>query len=271
MDEHYSKITTHTNRTNSNKLDYSSNYNSTSTLTIDRDNFQPIEYEDISHETSIFEVFKSKDYSDVLKNVIESIDNYYQENEAFDDYPYFRIQSTNRFVPKLDKNSEILSERQLRELHAHLPYYHQFKNLKLLYTMSKDGCSLKTFYYKSEDVKNSILLIKDDNQNVFGAFVSEPFRINTQAFYGTGETFLFSFFKTERIHCFPSTGLNDYYIYSDDKIVCFGCSDNYFSLSLENDFMTGYSKTTQTYKNPALSTKDNFFISKLELWTFEEQ
>jgi hypothetical protein len=255
------------------KINYNSNYSTKideNTITIDKENFQPIEYEDVKNEPSVFEIFKSKDYTDVIHNVVQSIDNFYQDSESYDDYPYFRIQTSTKFIPKLDKTSEILSERQLKELHTHLPYYHKYKNLRLIYTMSKDGCSMKTFYYKSEGIKNSILLVKDDNQNVFGAFISEEFRSNPQGFYGTGETFLFSFFKSERIHCFPSTGLNDYYIYSDDKRVCFGCSDNYFSLSLENEFMTGYTKTTQTYKNPPLSTKENFFISKLELWTFQE-
>ena len=262
MNENYRKINSSSNVPN--LLDLSPS-------TIDKENFQPIEYEDAKNEPSIFEIFQSKDYAEIVNNAIQSIENYYQENESFDDYPYFRIQNTTKFIPKLDKTSEILSERQLRELHSHLPYYHQNKNLRLLYTMSKDGSSMKTFYYKADEVKNSILLVKDDSQNVFGAFVSEQFRMNSHGFYGTGECFLFSFFKTERIHCFPSTGLNDYFVYSDDKILSFGCSDNYFSLSLENDFMTGYTKTTQTYKNPPLSTKENFFISKLELWTFKEE
>jgi hypothetical protein len=239
-------------------------------FSLEKDNFEPIEYEDVKNEDAIFEVFKASDYTDVVSNIIQSIDNYYNETESYDDYPYFRIQSTCKFIPKLDEPSEILSEKQLRELHAHLPYYHQYKNLKLVYCSTKHGVSLKNLYVKAEDIKNSILVIKDENDNVFGAYASEDLRIH-HSFYGTGEMFLFTFYKTERIHTFPSTGLNDYYIYSDEKTVCFGCSDNNFSLCVENDLLSGYSKTTQTFKNPVLGTKEKFFITVLELWTFQDK
>jgi hypothetical protein len=263
-----SSINTESNNNKSSKITNISTSLSHKLSLIERDSYEPIEYDDIKTEEAIFEVFKCKEYTDIVSNIITSIDSYYADKDTYDDYPYFRVQNTCKFIPKLNTHSDILSERQLRELHSHLPYYNQYKNLKLVYSLSKDGCYLKTFYTKSEGIKDSILIIKDDNQNVFGVYASEEYKNNSHGFYGTGETFLFTFYKTERIHCFPATGSNDYYIYSDDKILSFGCSDNYFSLSLEKDFLSGYTKTTQTFKNPPLSLKENFFISKMELWTF---
>lgn len=267
METNYSKVES-ANTSMGTKSDKSNTEVNISSL--EKDSFEPIEYEDVKSEDAIFEVFKAKDYTDIVSNIIHSIDNYYQDNDTFDDYPYFRVQNTCKFIPKLNIPSEILSERQLREVHAHLPYYHQYKSLKLLYSSSKHGVSIKTFYLQAEEIKNSILLIKDDNQNVFGAYVSEAFR-NNNSVYGTGETFLFTFYKTERIHIFNSTGVNDYFIYSDDTQISFGCSDNYFSLSIDSDFLKGYSKTTQTFKNPPLTPNETFFISKLELWSFHDQ
>jgi hypothetical protein len=237
---------------------------------IEKDSYEPIEYEDSKNEEAIFDIFLAPDYKEIMSNIVQSIDNYYQENENYDDYPYFRVQNTNKYVPKLKTPSEIFSERQLRELHANLPYHNQYKNLKLLYSTSRDGYYLKTFYSKAERNMNTILVIKDDSNNVFGAYVSEEYKCNPHGFYGTGETFLFTYFKTERIHCFHSSGLNDYYVYSDEQILSLGCSDNYFSISLEKDFLSGYSRPTQTFKNPCLSSKEDFFVSKLELWGFED-
>ena len=57
-------------------------------------------------------------------------------------------------------------------------------------------------------------------------------------------------------------------MYCDDEQICFGCSDDYFSLSLRDDFYEGYTHTTQTYQNLLLSSKDKFIIVKLELWAF---
>ena len=59
-------------------------------------------------------------------------------------------------------------------------------------------------------------------------------------------------------------------IYGDQKQLAFGCSDDYFSLTLENDLYDGYSRMTQTYKNQRLNgNKDKFIIIKLEVWTFQ--
>jgi len=129
---------------------------------------------------------------------------------------------------------------------------------------------MKTFLKMATapNVSQTILVLKDDEGNVFGTFNSEAFKESSK-FYGTGETFLFSFYKTEKIHCFHSTGINDHFIYSDKDIIGFGSSDNYFSLQIKDDLLKGYSKTTQTYKNPCLSDKSNFFICKLELWGIE--
>ena len=237
-------------------------------FTLDNDNFEIIEYEDEKKEDSIFEVFKSKEYPQIVSNIIQSIDNYYNEIESYDDYPYFRIQNTTKYIPKLNESSDILSERQLRELHSHLPYYHQYKSLKQVYSTKRNGTLLHTLYYRAEGIKNTILLVKTTDNEIFGAYISEDLKIHNK-FYGTGECFLFTFFKTERIHVFPSTGINEYYIYSDEQMLCLGCSDKCFGINLDSDLLEGYTKHTETYKNPPLCSTEYFYIGVIELWTFD--
>ena len=62
---------------------------------------------------------------------------------------------------------------------------------------------------------------------------------------------------------------NEHYMYCDNNQICFGCSDDYFSLALTNDLLDGYSKNTKTYNNDCLNKNDKFTILKLELWGFE--
>ena len=109
--------------------------------------------------------------------------------------------------------------------------------------------------------------MKDDEGNIFGGYASEKFE-PIQNFMGTGECFLFSFYKGNKIHVFNSTGINRFYMYGDNEQICFGCSDDYFSLTLTKDFLEGYTHTTQTYQNMPLSSKDKFTIVKLEVWAF---
>ena len=59
----------------------------------------------------------------IIKSILTSIDNYNQDIDTIDDYPYFRgyiylnlVQNMCKFIPKLNVVSEIFSERQLREV-----------------------------------------------------------------------------------------------------------------------------------------------------------
>lgn len=231
--------------------------------------FQTIN-ENTDDNESNFEVTKSTNYSSKMKHLINSIIKYNEESKTISDYPYFIEKNRSRYVPSLSKRSEIITPYQLVELNNNLPYYQQYKNLILLYSMNVDGTSIKTFYDKCKDKGSTILLIKDDENNVFGAYANEEYKYNPNNFYGTGETFLFTFYNTNTIHCFLPTGENDNYIYSDYERLAFGCSDDYFSLCLENDFWKGYSKTTKTFKNSPLTEKENFNALKLELWGFAD-
>ena len=114
--------------------------------TIDPD-FEQINYEDPKNENSILEIYKNEQWESIVPQTIEAID-YCKENQSFGDYPYFRIQNTIQFIPETNVPSEIFNNIQLMELHSRLPYYHQYSNLRLIYSIAKDGCLLKTFYQK---------------------------------------------------------------------------------------------------------------------------
>jgi len=81
--------------------------------------------------------------------------------------------------------------------------YHSFpkrlrikRSLTLLYSLQNHGSSLKTFYERSNAGYGTgqVLVIKDDNDHIFGCFTAEPFKVNN-GFYGTGESFLFKYQK----------------------------------------------------------------------------
>ena len=214
----------------------------------------------------IFEVIKTKEWDEVIPHIIQVMD----QNKTSIEYPYFRIQNAVQYLPKLDIPSDILNTNQLKELHSRLPNYHQYSNLYRIFSISVDGSNLKTLYNKCEGINNSVLIIRDEEGNVFGAYASEEFT-PTSKFSGTGECFLFTFFKENKIHIYCSTGINDHYMYCDNEQICFGCSDDYFSLALRNNLLDGYSKCTQTYKNEPLNNNDKFLIVKLEIWGFKKK
>ena len=230
-------------------------------------NFEPVKYLESEKIKSLFEIYKSPEWEKTIPEILDTVDKY-QQGKKPENYPYFTSQNTAQYLPKLNVPSEIFTPIQLKELHSKLPYYHQYTNLRLAFTISVDGCALRSFYDKCEGVSNSILAIKDEDGNIFGGYASEVWEPKF-TFYGTGECFLFSFFKGNRINIYSSTGENEHYMYGDNDQICMGCSDDYFSLSLRNNLLDGYSKETKTYNNECLNNKDKFTIVKLELWTFQ--
>ena len=230
--------------------------------------FEPIIYEDDKKEEGILEIYKNQDWDKLVPLILDAVDHTKRKEKSYGNYPYFRLKTKEDFLPTLNVESDILSNIKLKELYEFLPDSHQFSNLYRIYSMTVDGCALKTFYNKCQDINNSILIIKDDEDNIFGAYASECFE-PSKDFSGTGECFLFTFYKGNKIHVFNSTGINRNFMYCDDEQICFGCSDDYFSLSLRNDFLEGFTQTTQTYQNLLLTSKDKFTIVKLELWGFE--
>jgi len=233
--------------------------------------FEPFESDDIKKEDNVFEILKSQNYEKIVPNLIKSIDSKNLENKQSNEYyPYFNAKNKIKYLPRLDTPSEILNNIQLKEIHSHLPYFHQYVSLYRIFSLSVDGSALKSFYKKCEGIKNSILVIKDDEGNVFGAYASDVF-YPSSTFCGSPDSFLFTFYKEDKIHVYKATEVNDNYMYCDNEQVCFGNTDDYFSLSLKNNLLDGYSNTTTTYQNKPLNNKGKFVIVKLEVWGFKEK
>ena len=224
---------------------------------------------EIGKDSYFFIIEKTPEWDKVIPHIIEAINEKKNDNSVYSEYPYFRIQNAVQYLPKIDKPSDILSTEQLRELHSRLPAYHQYANLYKIFSISVDGSSLKTLYNKCEGITNSVLIIKDDDGNIFGAYASEEYAPSSK-FFGTGECFLFTFYKLNKIHVYCSTGINDSYMYCDNEQISFGCSDDYFSLCLRNNLLDGYSRYTKTYNNEPLNNKDKFVIYKLEIFGFKK-
>lgn len=235
------------------------------------DIYVPMKKDDDDVEDDDFISIKKNDnYKNIILNLKNDIFSFIINKETYNNYPYFRIENTTKYIPKLSKPSKILTEKKLIEIHSHLPYYHQYKDFKLLYNMDKDGTSLLTMIDKASECENTILFIKSSNNEIFGAYLSESLRIKYNDFYGTAETFIFTFYDTDRIRVFHATQNNDLYIYTDPDKLAFGCSDDNFSLSLENDFQNCFSGSTVTYNNPPLwkEKTNNATVINCELWTF---
>ncbi|XP_031137895.1 nuclear receptor coactivator 7 isoform X3 [Sander lucioperca] len=162
--------------------------------------------------------------------------------------------------------SQILEASHVSELCKELPPRTIARSWQLAYSTSRHGASLKSLYRKLSATDSPVLIvIKDELDETFGAFLSHPLRLS-ETFYGTGETFLFMLHP--RFKCFRWTGENSFFIKGDLDSFAIGGGSGHFGLWVDENLYLGRSSPCYTFNNCCLSQTDDFRVMELEVWTF---
>ncbi|XP_015228835.1 PREDICTED: nuclear receptor coactivator 7-like isoform X1 [Cyprinodon variegatus] len=170
-------------------------------------------------------------------------------------------------LPMLIDSSDILQDTHIEKLACRLPARVQGYLWRLAYSTEKNGTSLKTLYRNLADVDSPVLLvIKDMDQQIFGAFSTHPFRVS-EHFYGTGETFLYSF--CPEIKVYRWSGENSYFVKGNTDSLQMGGGGGHLGLWLDEELYRGTTTKCATFNNQPLSAQQDFNIHNLEVWTFE--
>ncbi|XP_044752748.1 GTPase-activating protein skywalker isoform X7 [Coccinella septempunctata] len=177
--------------------------------------------------------------------------------------------------------SHTLTIRELLTLWSWLPVRITMYTPILLYTTEEHGCSLTTFYVRVEQHEPTLLLIKTCNNEVFGAYCSSRWcernqkdqRGNRQAYFGTGETFLFSLYP-ERAK-YPWVGIDadrvehgaELFMAADTKMITIGGGEGQ-AIWMDENIRFGKTDRCTTFNNPPLCPKGDFEIRVLEVYGF---
>ncbi|CAG9567512.1 unnamed protein product [Danaus chrysippus] len=184
--------------------------------------------------------------------------------------------------------SQILDQSELFTLWSWLPIRITMYQPVLLYTTEEHGCSLTTFYVRVEHHEPTLLMIKTCNNEVFGAYCSTRWfernqkdeRGNRQAYFGTGETFLFSLYperaKYPWVGC--SMGLegkgeervshgSELFMAADSKMITIGGGDGQ-AIWMDENIRFGKTDRCSTFNNPPLCPAGDFEIRVLEVYGF---
>lgn len=168
-------------------------------------------------------------------------------------------------LPKLRDESKILNLECFGQIINSLPELYPLLEWKLLFSNKIDGTSFGTLLRKAKYNSPFILLIKDDNNFVFGSYGNDALDYSND-YYGSGETFLFTFRDLEEISTFYWTKKNSLFISVDDQGIIFGSAPKY-GLWINNDLTRGRTFNCQTFENTPLSYHEEFQIMTIELWT----
>nr|XP_030686426.1 TLD domain-containing protein 2 [Globicephala melas] len=166
--------------------------------------------------------------------------------------------------PQLAEASQVLGASEMRQISLHLPPRVAGHSWSLAFRTSRDGFSLRSLYRQMEGHSGPVLLVlRDQDGQMFGAFSSSAIRLS-KGFYGTGETFLFSF--SPQLKVFKWTGNNSFFVKGDLDSLMMGCGSGHFGLWLDGDLYHGGSHPCATFNNEVLARQEQFCIKELEAW-----
>jgi len=170
-------------------------------------------------------------------------------------------------MPEMNMRSFILSQYQVSALYLTLSPRLRLYPWTMLYSITRDGCSLKNLYKRLENYDQALLfLILDTRKTAFGAVLSSPnLKLQGKVYTGTPETFLFSFYP--KLRKFHASGENNYFVQAmTDGISIGGWRP---ALWVDCNLEKGTTDVSPTFDNSPL-TDENFVIKELECWALAE-
>ena len=98
--------------------------------------------------------------------------------------------------PTLLDKSNIANNDQMAQIISCVPDLYQLMEWKLLYSSVHHGTSFKNLMRRAKSANPFLLICRDNYDNILGGYGSDSLKIS-QSYYGTGETFIFSFKVTQ--------------------------------------------------------------------------
>jgi len=183
----------------------------------------------------------------------------------------YKIKTHNLVV-----DSNILKEsKRENELLGKIQEWIKMKKMELIYRGTKDGTSSNKFHIKCDNKGETIVLIKNDKDNIFGGYTSYPWGKGDK-YYSAPDSFLFTLTNIFNINPtkFPSKNDQKEVCHYSDRGPAFGYG---VDLGTYNDFLNngGYSYFPSTYEDilgkgrSIFTGKDNRNDGKFEIKEIE--
>jgi hypothetical protein len=171
-------------------------------------------------------------------------------------------------MPNITENSELMDDIQFQALWSLVPSRFSIRDPTLVFSTTKHGFSLSSLLEKCDDIRPTILLIRDKQRRVFGGFSTEGLRLcrTFENFYGTREDFLFTL--VPEVKKWPYlAGHAKQFVRITVKGIQFGDATG---LCVDEELWHGTSTKSKTFENEPLSgDTTEFECLSLEVWGFK--
>ena len=161
--------------------------------------------------------------------------------------------------------SSILSTAEILELRRSIPARFRNGSWRLLFCLSKHGCSYQTFFSRTEKKSPVILAILTDSGERLGCYTSSAFACSRRH-YGSGETFVFKL--QPQLQVFRWSQANEFFTCSTSNEIAIGGGGS-SAIWIDGNLLNAYSESCSTFNSPGLTQERSFKIKNIEAWQIE--
>ena len=180
----------------------------------------------------------------------------------------FANRRNSYYLPSFPQ-STIIGDLELLSLWTKLPDVHRAKDGNLIFDPSKHGYSIKNIYnltQNNEYSSNIIFLLETENNEVFGGFISNLFRLTGGKFEKPLESFMIKIRPKLEV-CYPMKN-SESILFCDQTFIMFGNGEKGPALYISEDVGTGRTNGENCFcKDSLVEAEDgNFKIRKFEIF-----
>jgi len=189
--------------------------------------------------------------------------------------------------------SQLLSKEQMMSIWDELPERISSVKPTLAYSSDEHGVSLTTFFNRVDKYEPTIMVIKNTNKEVFGAYCSSSWAQRNckddkglrMRYFGTGETFLFKFKEgsaatkyewvkkddsdSEEEEDKKKDRAKELFMSADKTMITIGGGGG-TAIYLDENLRFGQTESCQTFDNEPLCADRDFTISAIEVFGFND-
>ncbi|ETK90381.1 hypothetical protein F441_06001 [Phytophthora nicotianae CJ01A1] len=167
--------------------------------------------------------------------------------------------------PLVGHRSAFLTEKHMQFLWKNLPNYLTCNQMELIYSTRVHGWSFLSFFDRLQNKGPTILVIQDENDNIFGAFCPASWK-RSKAFFGNGRTFVFSL--SPHMNAYMWSGIDSSFMYTQRDAIFVGGGNKGIALCLQLDDRRGFTHACTTFDSPPLVDYQSFRAETVEVWGF---
>lgn len=178
-------------------------------------------------------------------------------------------------IPLANFRSEVFSAAQMAVVWQWLPARITMLQPEVIYSTNEHGSSLTNFYFHTDTWEPTVLAVLTTRDERFGAYCSTKWAERKQTYFGTGETFLFSFVPSEPVR-YPWVGAHaaqdvphssKLFLSANQQMIQIGAG-NGMGLFIDGSLENGRTEHCDTFDNEPLASSKDFVVRIMEVIGF---